>query len=192
MKNSPKKGQPGRIGYLKITNIIFIVASVLICGGIFAYGYFTFKTRANLATVIAVLCLLPACKKLTNLIVILPFKDTPKEDVKKIYDVTAKISDLPFDGVAEYTDMLFSTEQHVLRFADVVMTSSKVLVYSDMSDKLNQYAKDYFEKGLAKRRFEVKFTLYTGLNDYLAVLKRLDITEEVDGELVRYMHSLMM
>ena len=186
------KGEAGRVSYLKLTDLIFVLVSAGISAGMFIAGLAVHHTRANLLTVVSVLLLLPACKKLTNLIVILPFKDTKKEDLERIAGAVEKAGQDSGHRPVCFADMLFSTEQHILKFGHVTVTENKVLFFSEMSGKLNEYATQYFRDSFNKRGFEYTFALFTSPGEYAAALKRISVKGEADAGLVGYLHSLMI
>ncbi len=186
------KGEAGRVTYLKLTDVIFVLASAAISCGMFAMGLYIKHTKANLLTVCAVLFLLPACKKLTNLIVILPHKDIDSEVLKKITEAKEKAFASAPTVPVSFTDMLCSTEDHILKFGDVTVTKGRVLAYSEMNKKLNDYAVDYFRSALKKRGFDCSFAIFTSADEYASAVKRLNIEKEADAGVVAYLHSLMI
>ena len=66
------KGEFGYIRNQKKINLIWLAAFILIGVAIFICGYLLTKTRANIFTVIAVLMVLPAAKRVVALVVMMP------------------------------------------------------------------------------------------------------------------------
>ena len=61
----PKKGEKGYIAWQRRFNILLTAAMYLLAVGIYLLGYLTMHTNKNLWTVIAVLSILPASKKIS-------------------------------------------------------------------------------------------------------------------------------
>ncbi len=179
------KGKKGYISFLKKFDVIFILVSALIFAAVYIIGIKIWNTKANIGTVVAVLSVLPACKRLANLIVIMPFKGISDDDYAKI---TPQIK----EGWLVLCDMLFSTEERNYSFDHVVLTNSKMLVYSSMSKDKSRLAKVYFENAFAKRQMQVKINIYNNVNEYAAVLDRTEAEAFEKEKLSDYVTSLMI
>ncbi len=179
------KGKKGYISLLKRYDMIFILISAIIAVGVFLTGLNIWKTKANIATVVSVLSLLPACKRLTNLIIILPFKGIKDENFEKI---SPKLK----DGWFVLCDMLFSTEKYMLKFEHMVMAGNKMFIFSEMTKDKNNYSREYLENAFKKRAIDVTVNLYDKINDYTAVLGRCE-SDGFDNEKARdYVTSLLV
>ena len=181
-----KKGEKGYLNYLKKKDIIFIIFVALISIAIFAFGLYFYKTRANIATVFAVLLLLPACKRIVNLIVLLPFRQIKDEELDRIEALLT-------DNVLSYIDPVFSSEKYIMKFEHLTVTGNGLFAYSHMSNEKNQYAKEYLSDGLKKRMIPGKVKIYVTLGDYEHFLKSYDYKGEFTNEEAGdYFKSLMM
>ena len=181
-----KKGEKGYISSLKTYDLVFILASVIICAGIFIYGIKTAGSKANIFTVISVCLLLPACKRLTNLIVVFPYKGIKNEDYEKIVPVIK-------EGWDCFCDMIFTTEDHVLKFNHCVLADNYFVAYSDMDAEKNKYIKEYLEKGFDKRGSSVHVTVCTELQKYLNILMNTVPEGKCENEYaLSFVRSLMV
>ena len=179
------KGKKGYISFLKKFDIIFILVSAMIFAAVYLIGSKIWNSKANIGTVVAVLSILPACKRLANLIVIMPFKGISNDDYATI---TPKIK----EGWFVLCEMLFSTEERNYSFDHVVLTNSKMLVYSTMSKDKSRLAKVYFENAFAKRQMPVKISIYNTVSEYAAVLDRTEAEIFESEKLSDYITSLLI
>ena len=179
------KGKKGYISFLKKYDIMFIAASALIALAVYFIGLNIWDTKKNIGTVVAILSLLPACKRLTNLLMIISFKGISNEHYEKISPLVK-----PEWFVLE--DMLFSTEKYMLEFDHVVMAGSKMFALSKMPKDRNEYAREYFETAFKKRAIDISFSLYSNVNDYAGVLKRLDAENFENEKAKDYVTSLLV
>ena len=179
------KGKKGYISLLKRYDMIFILVSALIALGVFMIGLNIWNTKKNIGTVVAVLSLLPACKRLTNLIMIFSFKGISEENY-------AKVAPLVKPEWLVLEDMLFSTEKYILEFDHVVLSGSKMFALSKMSKDKNDYIKEYFETAFKKRAIDMTFNLYSNVNDYAGVLKRMEGESFENEKATDYIFSLLV
>ena len=179
------KGRKGYISLLKKYDLAFVAASALVCFLVYYLGLKIWHSKANIGTVVAVCSLLPACQRLTNLILIMPFKGIGDKEYEKILPAVKP-------GWITVSDMLFSTEKSLLEFDHVVMTNSRMLILSKMSRDKNSYSKEYFETSLRKRGISMKVNIYTELNDYVAVLNRSEEEKFENEKAWEYVSSLLV
>lgn len=179
------KGQKGYISLLKKYDLAFIAASALTCFLVYYAGLRIWHSKANIGTVVAICSLLPACKRLTNLIMIFMFKGIDDSDYTKI-EPNLK------EGWFILCDMLFSTEKCMLEFDHVVMTNSKMIILSKMSKEKNTYALDYFRTAFKKRALSMKVSLSTDADEYAAVLSKTDAESFTNEKASEYVTSLMV
>lgn len=180
------KGQKGYINYLKKKDIIFIVVVAALSIGIYACGMYIYKTRANIATVFAILSLLPACKRVVNLLVLLPFRQIKSEDLSRIEAIVP-------ENVVALVDPVFSSESHLMKFEHLTVTNNGLYAFSKMDKAKNDHAKEYLSEGIKKRMLSGNVKIYLTIGDYEHFIKTIDKEAEFIAEdLKDYFRSLMM
>lgn len=183
------KGMKGYISKLKRTDILFILSDVIIAAVIFIVGMMVWKEKGNIATVVAVCAMLPACKRVVNLILIFKFKGISNDD----YDTIINKCKHEADFAVNYADMLFSTEQYFLLFKHAVLTENKLLAYSDMGKEKNEYATEYLKKGFSIRGIDVHVKIYSDVREYASArAAALENNAETDTDAVSYINSLLV
>lgn len=187
-KTKAVKGTKGYIRQLKLTDTAAIIAIAVAAAVIFVIGMLVWKNKANIATIVAVCALLPACKRLVNLILIFRFKGISDADYEII---SQKIST---GGKAQtYTDMLFATEKCFLLFQHAVLKGTRLIAYSDMPEDKNSFAAEYLNKGFKLRQADVKVKIYTGVKEYASAVGKLSDSEaEINEEAKCYIESLFV
>ncbi len=185
----PSKGMKGYVSRLKRIDICFILFETLIAAIIFIAGLLIWKNRANIATIIAVCSLLPACKRLVNFIMILKFKGISDGDYKKIAGekVKGKVK------IYEYSDMLFSSDKYFLMFYHASLFSSEMIAFSGMSDEKNAYAAQYLKRGFEIRGLSVHVRIYTEVEKYISARNAASERQsEADEDSVSWINSLLV
>lgn len=86
---------------------------VLIGVGLFLIGLAVHKTRANLFTVLGILMVLPAAKRVIALVLMVPRKSVERERFEKVRAALPESAAL-FDGLCIY----FDRESDVIGFCD--------------------------------------------------------------------------
>lgn len=187
-KTKAVKGTKGYIRQLKITDTAVIFAIAVLAAAIFAVGLLVWKDKANIATIIAVCMLLPACKRLVNLIMVFRFRGISDED----YDMI--LNKIGGEKKAQtYADMLFATEKCFLLFQHAVLKGTKLFVYSNMPADKNSFAAEYLNKGFQLRQIDVKVKIYTGIKEYASAAEKLSDSEaDVNEEAKSYIESLFV
>lgn len=112
----------GTYGYLKAQRNFEIIKTVVLFAmalGIFLIGYITLGTKKNLWTVFAILGMLPACKSLVGVIMLLRFKSLSK-------DVYAKYSNAVGDLPTLYENVITTNEKSY--FVPVICCEGNTLI----------------------------------------------------------------
>lgn len=134
-----KKYPKGTYGYVDARKKIELIWSAIYFAlpiGLFLIGLISTKTRINLLTVVAIVSVLPAAKKLTTTIMLCRFRTGSQSFYEKAQAATGKLT-------AAY-DLALTTYDNKLYINAVVLTGHNVILYSE-TQKDNQ---SYFEKFL--------------------------------------------
>lgn len=127
---------PGYISNRKKISALWLLLYAAIAAGIFLAGYFFTHTRANVFTVLAVLLVLPAAKRVVNLVVMLPKKSVSKER----YDAVEKEA----GEAVVLTDYVFSSTEKIMHLDFVVIKNGNVMAVAAPSKQDIDYMKKYF------------------------------------------------
>jgi hypothetical protein len=184
MKNL-KKGTYGYLKQMKTRDLIFVLISLVVALSVFGIGLYKFKTRANIATVIAICSLLPACKRIVNLIMVTPFKAISKADYERF-------AEYKIDNTRAYFDVLFSSEKYIMKFDHCIMTEKELYALSSMNKEKTAYSESYLNEAFKKRGVSVKVKVYQTPGDYEHLLKVIKNENEPCDDAWRFFESLML
>ncbi len=101
-----QKGDPGYITSRKRINLLWLLGFIVVGLIIFFVGYAITHVRANIFTVVAVLLVLPAAKRVVALVVLLPKKSIDKDRYQAMRDITEP-------GIL-YTDYVFTSTEKIM------------------------------------------------------------------------------
>ncbi len=169
------KGEHGYLCYVKKRDLRYILITIVFAAVVFAVGLLKWKTKSNIATVIAVMSFLPACKRIVNLIVLMPFKPMNDEIYKKITEYVP-------DNAVIFTDTVFSSEQCMYKFEHAVMTNAGMYAFSEMGQVKNYDCDKYLNDGFERRGISCKVKIYSKSDDYLNLLKKITLNEEFKND----------
>ncbi len=169
------KGEHGYLSYVKKRDLRYILITIVFAVLVFVAGILKWKTKSNIATVIAVMSFLPACKRIVNLIVLMPFKPMSEELYKKISE------HVPENAVA-FTDTVFSSEQRMYKFEHAVLTNVGMYAYSEMGQVKNYDCDTYLNDGFERRGISCRVKIYSKSDDYINLIKRINSDEEFKND----------
>ena len=176
---------PGYIASRKKISALWLVFYRAIAAGIFLTGYFITHTRANVFTVLAVLLVLPAAKRVINLVVMLPKKSVSKER----YDKMAREA----DGAVILADYVFSSTEKIMHLDFAVVKNGNVLAVIAGGKQDIEYMKKYFSDCVRKAAGNYHVSFFETDEQLLQKLPRLSKTEgeaETEEKLVELLRSL--
>lgn len=114
-----KRGDYGHLAYKKKINLVVTVISFAIILAIFVIGWIVNGTRNNVATVAAIVLVLPAAKFAVAYFVLLPHKSASRELSEKINSVVGSL------GVCY--DLIFSNKKSPIGTQAVVVSDSAIV-----------------------------------------------------------------
>lgn len=179
------KGSPGYIKNQKKVSLLWLLLFVVIGLVIFLIGYFLTHTRANIFTVAAVLMVLPAAKRIVNLIVMLPRASVAQERYDRMKDAVG-------DAVL-YTDYVFTSTEKIMHLDFVVIKNGNVLGVIAPSKQDVDYMKKYVSDSIHKMAPDFKVRLFDTdeqLINYLSKMSRVEAAPAREEKIAEYLHSL--
>jgi hypothetical protein len=180
-----EKCNSGYINNRKKISFLWLLAYIVIAAAIFLVGYLWTHTRANVFTVMAVLMVLPAAKRIVNLIVMLPRKSVEKsryEEMKKQVGTGVLL-----------TDYVFTSTEKIMHLDFVVIKNGNVLAVTAPSKQDSEYMKKYLTDSVHKAAsgYVVKvFDSDEQLLKYLLGMSRIEGAKEKEEKVVEYLRSL--
>lgn len=113
------KCQSGYINKQKKFQFAMLMLYVLIGVGLFLIGLAVHKTRANLFTVLGILMVLPAAKRVIALVLMVPRKSVERERFEKVRAA------LP-ESAALLTDYVFTSTEKVMSLDFVIVMNKSI------------------------------------------------------------------
>lgn len=174
MKKKIKKGDYGYIHSEKIRRLLITAGLFFLPICAYIGGILVTDTKKNIITVIAMVGLLPACKSMVGLIMMMMQKSMKEEDYRKVKQHAC-------DLVAAYE--LYLTSYEKSEFVDCfVVCGNKVVGYSSRLKGSPQFVEQHVRKILKQNGYKTEVKVMTDLNHYL---ERLDYLNGHQQELRR-------
>lgn len=182
-----KKGNLGYIKHRKKIDLLWLLAFIALGVAIFLLGYFITHVRANIFTVLSVLMVLPAAKRIVALIVLLPRKGVSQERYEKIK---------PFiENGTLYADYVFTSTDQIMHLDFLLVKNGNVLGVIASSkqdaDYMNKYLSDCVKKTAPGFHVQL-FDKDEKLISHVQRLTKTEAGEEKEKALLEYLYSLAM
>ena len=180
-----EKGYVGYISRQKKLNWLWLGIFILIGIAIFLLGYFWSHTRANVFTVLAVLMVLPAAKRVVSLVVFLPRKGVGAERCAR---VTAQMG----EGIL-FSEYVFTSTEKIMHLDFLIIKNGNVLAVPALSHQDVEYMKKYLTENVHRIapdyhvRFFDKDEL---LLNHLGKLTETPVSAEKDSQLAEHLRTL--
>ena len=182
-----EKCTQGYINNRKKVEFAWLLLFVALGVGIFLTGYFLTHVRANIFTVMAVLMVLPAAKRIVALVVLLPKKGVSRERYVKIAPYA--------EPGTLYVDYVFTSTEKVMHLDFLLVKNGNVLGVIASSKQDVDYMKKYLKDCVNKVAPGYHVRLFDSDEELITHLNRLtDVEAEAGREkaLTEYLHSLAM
>lgn len=139
-----KKGEFGYISRRKTRACLTAVIILVVAAAIFVAGLFLNKmSKANIFTVIAVLCVLPWAKQVVAVVVLFPFCSVSRER----YD---RVAALVKEPVKLYADLVITSPEKVMHLDFAVVGYGQVIALIGRDGQDVAYIRRYLSEGVAK------------------------------------------
>lgn len=136
------KCNPGYISNRKKISLLWLLFYIVLGVGIFLIGYFWMGTRANVLTVLAVLMVLPAAKRVVTLVVLVPRKGVSMERYDRMKQAVGE--------AILFTDYVFTSTEKIMHLDFVVIKNGNVLAVKGASRQDDAYMKQYLADSVRK------------------------------------------
>lgn len=189
MKKQIGKGEYGYLSYKKRMFFLRIIGCVLLGLSIFVIGLLVKRTHRNIASVFAMLMVLPAAKEMVSLIVMMHYRSVPKkryEEMKKYVK----------EGTNFYTDVIFTSPEKIMCLDFLVEVKGKIIGLKAKGNQDLVYMNQYLEKGVRNWGYHYTVKLFEEEEVFKKELQKLIPNEEVkDAEqkaVLDYVFSLIV
>lgn len=182
-----EKGKQGYISSRKKIDFLWLMAFVLLGIAIFLTGYFLTHVRANIFTVLAVLMVLPAAKRVVALAVLLPKKGVSRERYEKILPLA--------EGGTLYTEYVFTSSEKIMHLDFLLIKNGNVLGVTAPSKQDLTYMKKYLTDCVHKVAPDYHVKIFESDKELIHQAERLTQVKAEAGKeekLLQYLYSLAM
>ena len=139
------KGTKGQFGYIKKQKkfqfgmlLLFVAIGI----GLFFVGLLVHKTRANLFTVLGILMVLPAAKRVIALVLMMPRHSVGKEQFDRMKGALPEGADL-------LTDYVFTSTEKVMALDFVIVMNKNVYGINGNKKMEDDYVKTYLKETIS-------------------------------------------
>ena len=185
-----RKIQKGEWGYLeqeKKRSVIYMIVLFAIALGIFFIGYLMTGKKENVASVLAVLTLLPASKAVVSVIM---FLRTPKYDEQVYQTVSACAGNVPV-----LYQLYLTSYQKNFPLSCVAVKGNNLMCYTEFETCDGKACEEHVEALLKQNRNKnVNMKVFTDKNKFLERIEQLQTQDAVsqDEEVLRLMKSISL
>mgnify|MGYP006972490360 FL=1 len=172
------KGTKCGFGYInkqKKFQFAMLMLYVLIGVGLFLIGLAVHKTRANLFTVLGILMVLPAAKRVIALVLMVPRKSVGKERFEKVQEA------LPESAVL-LTDYVFTSTEKVMSLDFVIVMNKNIYGIKNGKKTDDAYVEKYLSETISAGARGYRVQLFENDAAFLAMLKRSERIETAPEE----------
>lgn len=143
------KCEPGYIDRQKVFQGAMLLLFAAIGFALFLVGFIVTRTRANVFTVLGILMVLPAAKRVIALVVMLPRHSVKRERVERMKAALGEEAVL-------LTDYVFTSPDKIMSLDFVIIHNRRVIGICPVNngrpgerrEKGRDYMKDYLQKGI--------------------------------------------
>lgn len=182
-----EKCTQGYIKKRKEVDLGWLLFFVALGVGIFLAGYFLTHVRANIFTVMSVLMVLPAAKRIVALMVLLPQKGVSRERYLEIAPYT--------ESGTLYVDYVFTSTEKIMHLDFLIVKNGTVFGVIASSRQDVDYMKKYLTDCVNKVAPGYHVRLFKNDEELIAQLNRLtdmEMDSNREKALTEFLHSLAM
>ncbi|MDR1700108.1 MAG: hypothetical protein LBR68_02860 [Lachnoclostridium sp.] len=182
-----RKNEYGYIKYEKKRRMLMLLIYICIGITIFVVGYIINKgNKANLFTILAFLSVLPAAKRLVELIVILPYQTPPPEQYEQI---KTKIGQ---DAVL-LCDYVFTSKDKVMSLDFLIIEKGTIIGVTSHKKQNMTYLRDYLTKNIHHQAPDYTVMIADDTKDMIRIyneIKEKEIADEQTEEIIKQLRIL--
>lgn len=163
------KGKKCEFGYIqkqKIFQSLMLLLFVAVGVGLFVTGLLITGTRANIFTVLGILMVLPAAKRIIALVVMVPRRSVDKDRYDRMRETVAE------EGIL-YTDYVFTSPDKIMSFDFLIIQNQNVMGILSEKKQEEAYILDYLQKGVDSQASGYQVKLFSSDEKFYKYYRRL-------------------
>lgn len=169
-KNMEKiKGRKCEFGYIqkqKTFQSLMLLLFVAVGVGLFLAGLLITGTRANIFTVLGILMVLPAAKRIIALVVMVPRRSVDKDRYDQMRETVSE------EGVL-YTDYVFTSPDKIMSFDFLIIQNQNVMGVLSEKKQEQAYILDYLQKGVDSQVSGYHVKLFSSDEEFYKFYRRM-------------------
>ncbi len=180
-----EKCQLGYIHQQKLIHWLWLAVFLALGVVIFLIGFWWTHTKANVLTVLAILMVLPAAKRIVSLVVFMPRKGVGQERYDKMKE---KVKDAIL-----LTEYVFTSTEKIMHLDFLVIKDGHVLAVVSSSIQDREYMKKYLEENVHRIAPDYLVEVFDQDEDLMESLsgqKEVEHTSERDQKLLSHLRVL--
>lgn len=176
------KGRKCEFGYIqkqKTFQSLMLLLFVAVGVGLFLAGLLITGTRANIFTVLGILMVLPAAKRIIALVVMVPRRSVDKDRYDQMRETVSE------EGVL-YTDYVFTSPDKIMSFDFLIIQNQNVMGVLSEKKQEQAYILDYLQKGVDSQVSGYHVKLFSSDEEFYKFYRRMagEDSQERDEESV--------
>ncbi len=163
------KGTKCEFGYIqkqKIFQSLMLLLFVAVGVGLFVTGLLITGTRANIFTVLGILMVLPATKRIISLVVMVPRRSVDKDRYDRMRETVAE------EGIL-YTDYVFTSPDKIMSFDFLIIQNQNVMGILSEKKQEEAYILEYLQKGVDNQASGYQVKLFSSDAEFYKFYRRL-------------------
>lgn len=175
------KGTKCEFGYIqkqKVFQSLMLLLFVAVGVGLFVAGLLITGTRANIFTVLGILMVLPAAKRIIALVVMVPRKSVDKGRYDQMRQTVAE------EGIL-YTDYVFTSPDKIMSFDFLIIQNQNVMGILSEKKQDEAYILDYLKKSVESQASGYQVKLFSSDEEFYKFYLKLTEgsgSQERDGD----------
>lgn len=169
-KNMEKiKGRKCEFGYIqkqKTFQSLMLLLFVAVGVGLFLAGLLITGTRANIFTVLGILMVLPAAKRIIALVVMVPRRSVDKDRYDQMRETVSE------EGVL-YADYVFTSPDKIMSFDFLIIQNQNVMGVLSEKKQEQAYILDYLQKGVDSQVSGYHVKLFSSDEEFYKFYRRM-------------------
>lgn len=163
------KGRKCEFGYIqkqKTFQSLMLLLFVAVGVGLFLAGLLITGTRANIFTVLGILMVLPAAKRIIALVVMVPRRSVDKDRYDQMRETVSE------EGVL-YADYVFTSPDKIMSFDFLIIQNQNVMGVLSEKKQEQAYILDYLQKGVDSQVSGYHVKLFSSDEEFYKFYRRM-------------------
>lgn len=170
------KCEPGYIQKQKLFQSMMLLLFIVIGVGLFFAGFVITKTRANIFTVLAILMVLPAAKRVIALVVMVPRSSVEMERYDKMKQTLS-------DKAVLLTDYVFTSQDKIMCLDFVIVQNRHIIgILGEGRRRDRGYIRDYLQKTVDRVADGYQIKLVASDDEFYKFYERMAVGSSLGQE----------